>query len=52
MGKDIALEAGDAATDGLADAAAIDDLYARVRPQPSKLTAHHLGIGRGPARHP
>jgi hypothetical protein len=52
ISKHVAVEARDAAADRLADAAAIDDLDARIRPQPGKLAAHHLGIGRGPAHDP
>ena len=52
MGKDVALEAGDAAADGLAYAAGVYDLDARGGPQPRELAPHHLGVGRGRAQDP
>jgi hypothetical protein len=48
----VAVEAADAAADGLADTAAVDDLDARVWAQPRKLAPHHLGVGRVGAQHP
>src|SRR5262249_26078679 len=52
ISKHVAVEARDTAADRLADPAAVDNLDARIRPQPGQLAAHHLRIRGGPAHDP